>query len=241
MFDSRQVVVSVEHATNHVPSELGTLGLDGSWLLGHHAWDPGAARIGEEIARAFDVPLHLGHVSRLVTDLNRSSNHPRLCARDLRPEGVPVPANAALDRRARAERRDAWWRPWREGVEADLDRVVAEFGTVLHLSIHSFTGSFGSVRRTNALSWMYDPKHGAERALADRMDLRCREVGLTIRRNWPYSGLDDGFCMRMRAERSNESYLGFEIETNQDLVGDSAGADRIASELIAALRSEFGG
>ena len=233
------LVVSVEHATNYVPAELGTLGLEPAWLEGHHAWDPGAARIGRLIARHFGAPLHLGHVSRLVTDLNRSASHPRLCARDLRPEGIPVPANAELDRAARAARRERYWRPWRQAVERDLDRAVSGHGRVLHLSVHSFTGRFGDTVREQDFGLMYAPKHRVERALADRVAGRLAALGHASRRNWPYSGLDDGFCMRMRAERDWRCYVGFEIETNQDTVATAGGARHFANLLIEVLAPEF--
>lgn len=239
-FARGELVVSVEHATNRVPKELGTLGLEPHWLEGHHAWDPGAAIIGRAIAKHFGAPLHLGTVSRLVTDLNRSAPHPRLCARNLRPEGVPVPANEAMDRTARVDRRERYWRPWREAVERDLDAAVARHGHAFHLSIHSFTGSFGDTVRTQDFGLMYGPKHQVERELADRVDDRLAERGYTSRRNWPYSGLDDGFCMRMRAERDWSEYVGFEIETNQDTVGSAAGARRFAKVLIEVLEPEFG-
>ena len=74
--------------------------------------------------------------------------------------------------------------------------------------------------------------------MADRLALRLRAAGYRLRRNQPYSGLDDGFCMRTRAERRTSSYLGMEIEMNQRVVRRDAGCRQFARDLIAAFRAE---
>ena len=240
-FRRRSVVVSVEHASARVPRELGDLGLDPRWLRGHHAWDPGAATAGRLLAWAFDAPLHLGHVSRLVVDLNRSANHPRVVPRTLRPEDVAIPANAGLDRAGRRARLERYWRPWREAVEADMDAAVTRCGVVLHVSVHSFTPQIAPdvPPRDNDFALMYWPSLPHERALADRLAARLEAAGYRVRRNWPYAGHDDGFCMRMRHERDPEHYVGMEFEMNQRTCATPAGARRLALALRAALEPEI--
>ena len=172
----------------------------------------------------------------LVADLNRSAFHPHVVARRLRPEGLPIPANVDLDIRGRRERLDRYWRPWREAAEADLDRAVARDGSVLHLSIHSFTPRIRPdvPERTNDFALMYWPGRPGERALADRLHERLARSGYRVRRNWPYSGLEDGFCMRLRRERSGRAYVGMEIEMNQRTCASARGAREMAAALLAA-------
>ena len=232
-----QLVVSVEHASHAVPAALGNLGLPRNWLESHHGWDPGAPIVGRMVARAFGAPLHLGRWTRLVADLNRSSNHPRAVPRTT--GNRTIAANDRLDRAGRRERIARYWSPFRDAVEADLDRAVAAHGLAFHLSVHSFTDRFRGERRTNDFGLLYDPKWRVERALADRLHERLQGAGFSVRRNHPYSGLDDGFCRRMRAQRSQRSYIGMEIELNQKHVRRQDGARRLGAALVEALRPEF--
>lgn len=236
---SEQLVVSVEHASHAVPKGLGDLGLSPSFLRTHHGWDPGAAAVGRRLAKAFAAPLHLGRWTRLVADLNRSAHHRRVVPPDSGRQAIP--GNAALTRAAQRERLNRYWSPYREAVEADLDRVIATHGRVLHLSVHSFTPRLRGVERNCDIGLLYQPSHAAERAMADRWHLALAEAGYRVRRNYPYSGRDDGFCMRMRAERPLRTYLGMEIEMNQKCVRRPADLRRLGEAFLAALRAEFAG
>ena len=232
-----QLVVTVEHASPHVPPALVGLGLSDAFLSTHYGWDPGAAAVGRFVAWTFGAALHLGRWSRLVADLNRTDNHPRVIAADA--GGRPIPANADLSREERRARLDRYWMPYRSAVEADLDRVVARFGKVLHLSVHTFTQRLNGESRGNDFGLLYKPSHRAERAMAGRWDRRLTEQGFRVRRNYPYSGLDDGFCMRMRAERSARSYLGMEVEMNQKWVGRSPTLRHLAKALVEVIEREW--
>lgn len=216
-----------------------SLGVSDSWLQTHHGWDPGAARVGRYLARRFGVPLHLGRWSRLVADLNRSSNHPRVIPKTAGNRSIP--ANQDLPGAVRQQRIDGYWLPYRSAVEADLDRVVARHGRVLHISVHSFAPRLRDQVRTNHFGLLYAPARRLERAMADRWDGWLSAAGFRVRRNYPYSGLEDGFCMRMRAERRPRTYLGMEIEMSQRWVRHSAGARRFAEALAAVLGRECRG
>jgi predicted N-formylglutamate amidohydrolase len=233
-------VVSVEHASPAVPARLADLGLPARWFGTHHAWDPGAATVGRMIARAFSAPLHFGRWSRLVADLNRSSDHPRAVPGTLEPGGRCIPANAALDAAGRADRLARYWYPYRRAVEQDLDRVVGDAGSVLHVSVHSFVERLGGRERTNDFGLLYDPAHPGERRLADRLDRHLTRQGFRVRRNFPYTGREDGFCMRMRVERDWSRYLGMEIELNQRSARRPAGAKRLGEAIVAAFRAAGG-
>lgn len=238
-FDPGQVVVSVEHASNRVPAALGNLGLPRRWFESHHGWDPGAAAVARMVARAFGAPLHLARWSRLVADTNRSDFHPRVIPRAFSHGGRRIPANSDLDAAGRRRRLDRYWRPYREAVERDLDVAVDRHGRTLHVSVHSFVERLGGEERRNHFGLLYDPAHPAERALADRLDRRLTAEGFVVRRNYPYTGREDGFCMRMRAERSWDRYLGMEIELNQRQARREAGARRLGAALVRAFQEEI--
>jgi len=231
-----RAVVSVEHASSRVPKRLQHLGLPPAWLQTHHGWDLAAAVVGRLLARALGAPLHLGRWSRLVADVNRSACHPRVVPRTT--GGRRVPANHDLDPGDRRQRIARYWQPYRDAVEADLDRAVAAHGRVVHISIHSFVERLASRERRYETGLLYNPARRLERSMADRLARRLTAAGYRLRRNQPYSGLDDGFCMRMRAERRASSYLGMEIEMNQRMVRRDAGCRQFALALIATFRAE---
>ena len=233
-----QIVVSVEHASRRVPACLDKLGLPQKWFDSHHGWDPGAGAVGRMLSRAFSAPLHLGRWSRLVADLNRSSCHPRVIPPCFSHGGRRIPGNE-LSARERERRLHRYWWPWRRAVEADLDAAEQAHGLALHISIHSFVERLGGEERRNHFGLLYSPRHAHERALADRLDRRLSDMGYRVRRNYPYSGLDDGFCMRMRAEREPSRYIGMEIEMNQRQVRRPEGARRLGHALVAAFAAEL--
>ena len=230
-------VISVEHASNCVPKHLNQLGLPQKWFDSHHGWDPGAAIVGRMLAKAMDAPLHLGRWSRLVADLNRSFFHVRVIPPCFSHGGRRIPGNQ-LTREEREERLRRYWWPWRRAVERDLDDAIELHGRVVHISIHSFVERLGGEERHNQIGLLYAPRQSAERALADRLDARLTDAGYRVRRNYPYSGLDDGFCTRMRIERSEKTYLCMELELNQRWVRKPDGARRFGRALIAAFEPE---
>jgi predicted N-formylglutamate amidohydrolase len=64
-------VLVCDHASNRVPQQLGTLGLDAAQLADHIGWDPGAAEVARRLSTLLDAPLVLSGYSRLVIDCNR--------------------------------------------------------------------------------------------------------------------------------------------------------------------------
>ena len=55
--DGRSSAVLVcDHASNRVPRQLDTLGLDAVQLADHIGWDPGAADVARRLSILLDVP-----------------------------------------------------------------------------------------------------------------------------------------------------------------------------------------
>jgi predicted N-formylglutamate amidohydrolase len=124
-------------------------------------------------------------------------------------------------------------------VERDLDRATADPGLAFHISVHSFVERLGGEERRNHVGLLYGPDHPIERGLADRLHRRLQAAAFRVRRNYPYSGVDDGFCMRMRVEREVPTYLGMEIELNQRSLRRPDGARALGRALVAAFAPEF--
>lgn len=227
-----QLVVSCEHASPAVPVELHGLGLPAAVLRSHRGYDRGALPIAEALALAFALPLVRGQWSRLVADLNRSQDHPRVVARTV--DGRPVPGNARLSLAERQQRLHTFWQPYRAALRAAV-ALAARRGPVLHLAVHSFTPALGGVVRRNDLGLLFDPARPRERAVCTALRHRLVGHGLSARFNFPYFGNTDGATTWLRSQFGAARYCGIEVECNQRLVASPVGQRRVAQALVAAV------
>jgi len=227
------VVLVCEHAANHIPPDLGDLGVTADVLASHVAWDPGALAVARALSAALDAPLVAARVSRLVYDCNRAPDADS--AIPAVSEVHPIPGNAELpaaDRQARAER---FYAPFRDAVAACLDgRAKAGRPTVL-VTVHSFAPVFNGVARDVDIGILHD----SDARFADAMlQAAAGEALLTVRRNAPYSAAD-GVTHTLRTHAVPRGLLNVMIEIRNDLIADAgaqaAMARRLAGWIGAAL------
>lgn len=197
------VIISCEHASNAVPARWqGSFAHERAVLRTHRAWDPGAAPLATELARALRAPLHVGRITRLLVDLNRSLDNSGLYS-----EFTPTLAQRELVRR--------YWLPYRNAIRASVRKALTR-EAVLHLSIHSFTPVLQGKVRELDIGLLYDPARNHERGVVRRLQRQLAHAlpGMRIRLNKPYRGADDGCTTALRAE-FGVRYAGIEIELNQ--------------------------
>jgi predicted N-formylglutamate amidohydrolase len=229
----RRAIVTCEHATNRIPEGLGDLGLDPAVLDSHVAWDPGAATVATELAQRFGWPLQLGTVTRLVTDLNRSPHTPE--AVPVRAFGVEVPGNARLDAEGRATRIERYHRPYWEAAGSAVDRALAAGGTLLHVSVHSFTPVYEGRVRDVDLGVLLDPDHPLEGPLGRRLMEGLARSGLRVRLNEPWDGRGDGLTTALRGSRPTDRYLSVELELSHALLGQLERVARLFGDVLATV------
>jgi len=207
------IVLSCEHASEHVPDEWSAaLGADRRWLGTHRAFDPGAAELAKFLARRLRAPLQTASVSRLLVDPNRDEDH----------AGVFGPSTSTLKAPARERLLAQYHRPYRTAVRARLQTALKGLppgGRLLHLSVHSFTPRIRGITRPCELGIMYDPGRQEESRLAEqwRNDFAQRDRRLRVRRNYPYVGKSIYFQPHLRATLSDRRYLALQIEVSQKL------------------------
>ncbi|MFM9864870.1 MAG: N-formylglutamate amidohydrolase, partial [Micropepsaceae bacterium] len=126
-----------DHASNALPAEYGTLGLDPASFQRHIAYDIGAADVTRAMAQAFNAPAILGTYSRLLIDLNRGADDPTLVMK--LSDGAIIPGNAKADHAEVANRTRHFYRPYHDAIEAEIARARAQNITPVIISIHSFT------------------------------------------------------------------------------------------------------
>jgi predicted N-formylglutamate amidohydrolase len=226
-----QLIVTCEHAGNHVPAAYAERFARTHDLLdSHRAYDIGAKSVARRLARTHGGVLHVSKVTRLIVDLNRSPGHRRLFSW--------MTADMTAEGRARTIAR--YYTPYRSAVEADIERMLRRRGRVLHVSVHSFTSSLDGEVRNADLGLLYDPSRAHEKRMALRWrDLvRAADPSIRVRRNYPYTGVQDGFQPWLRRRFPTPRYTAIEIEMNQAVLADPVarrGFVRVVDASVGAL------
>jgi predicted N-formylglutamate amidohydrolase len=203
------IVISCEHASNAVPAKWRTAFRGTGVLKTHRAWDPGAAVLAHELADALKAPAFFGEVTRLLVDLNRSDNHRKVFS-EFTPHA------------ARNELLATYWHSYRNQVRRAIQRTL-KHGSMLHVSVHSFTPVLDGETRNADIGLLYDPARKLERdfCAAWRKQLRTALPTMRVRMNYPYRGTSDGCTTAMR-KLFGPRYAGMEIEINQSVCGGAA-------------------
>jgi predicted N-formylglutamate amidohydrolase len=200
--------VTCEHGGNEIPPEFRSLFKGHAELLQtHRGYDPGALELANAFARELQSPLHFTTISRLLIEQNRSLGHPQLFSK----------VTKGLDGPTKGQLIETYYAPYRARVIKLIEQAIRRQGTVLHLSVHSFTPVLdGDVRRAD-VGLLYDPGRSVEKRLADRWikSLRQHLAELVVRRNYPYRGTADGLTTWLRKRFGHSQYSGIELEINQ--------------------------
>ncbi|MCA8979748.1 MAG: N-formylglutamate amidohydrolase [Planctomycetes bacterium] len=221
------LVLSCEHGGNRLPARYRSVFWSAQAALeSHRGWDAGSLQLARQLARRLSAPLVSCATSRLLIDLNRSLNHPRLFSEWSRC--LPLAERERLIER--------WWYPHRDELAAWIGTL--EDAPVLHLSVHSFTPVLDGVERDVDVGLLYDPKRPRERDfVADFVDaLQERAPDLRVRRNQPYRGTSDGLTTAFRKRFRPTRYLGVELEVSQRFpLGPAAEWRRLRDDLCKSL------
>ena len=219
-------VISCDHASNHVPAEVGggSLGIAAEDMARHIAYDVGAAGVAERLGAALDAPVILGGFSRLVIDPNRGEDDPTLLMKLY--DGTIIPANRQADD-AEVERRLALFhRPYHAALAGLMTRPGARL-----LAIHSFTPR---LRGRPPRPWHVGVLSAHDRRLADPLlALLAAEPDLVVGDNEPYAGHLPGDSVDRHALAQGR--LNALIELRNDLIRDAAGQEYWAGRLARLL------
>ncbi|MBI3775248.1 MAG: N-formylglutamate amidohydrolase [Gammaproteobacteria bacterium] len=221
-------VLVCDHASNRVPRQLGSLGLNPAQLAEHIGWDPGAADVARRLAVHLDAPLVLSGYSRLIIDCNR-----QLGRADSIPQqsaGVPVPGNCGLASKEKELRRKVLFEPYHRAI-GNLLASRANRPTLL-LSIHSFTPVLAGIARP----WHLGISNGRDRRLAALLlSVLVHDVEIVVGDNQPYP-IDASVDYTLPVHAEARGLLNVMIELRQDGIATTAGAAVWAERLARAYR-----
>ncbi|MDF2116550.1 N-formylglutamate amidohydrolase [Roseiarcaceae bacterium H3SJ34-1] len=218
-----------DHASNALPKAYGSLGLPPEQFARHIAWDIGAADVTRALAAMFEAPAILSRFSRLLIDPNRGADDPTLVMRI--SDGALIPANAHIDDQEIARRTDLYWRPYREAVASELDRMTAHGTPPAIVSIHSFTPIWRGTPRPWQIGLLWDGDARLAQALMSELEA---QPDLTIGDNEPYDGALEGDTLYDLGTLRGIPHIL--VEVRQDLIATQAGAQAWAGRIALALR-----
>lgn len=226
--DSR-VVITCEHASNHIPAEYADLGLAADDIADHIGWDIGAAEITCLVARSLDAPAVLSGASRLLIDCNRGLDDQDLILPA--SDGVQIPGNQTVDEVERERRISRFYQPY----HATIDAVLARHDGALLLSIHSFTPALRAAQAGACRAFDVGVLFDDHDAPAHRLGTALTAAGLRVRYNEPYSALTGLiYSARSHGARYGRRYL--ELELNNGLLRTGASIESVGAQISAALK-----
>ncbi len=226
---SAELIVVCEHAANTIPTSLGTLGLSGTALSSHIAWDLGALAVSLELSKRFDAPLIATRYSRLVYDCNRAPDAPDALPES--SEACAVPGNRNLDETARSARFQEFYVPFRDALTSILDARSGHGRQPAIVTVHSFTPTFFGAARTVELGILHDEDARLADALLHRA---AATTGLRTERNAPY-GPADGTTHTLRVHALPRGLPNLMLEIKHDLIADDTARRRITTALARLL------
>jgi len=202
-----KLLLTCEHGGNQIPPAYEHL-FEGheTVLQTHKGYDIGALDLFNSMQAVADVSFY-SETSRLLVELNRSVNHPRLFSDYSRN----------LPDKEKAKILKEYYRPYRDKVEDMVHDLVSAGRRVLHVSVHSFTPELNGEERQADIGLLYDPKRKREQEFCRhwKAALLQQDKELNVRFNYPYLGIADGFTTYLRRKFKADQYVGVELEVNQ--------------------------
>lgn len=203
-----QLIITCEHAGNDVPEEFRHLFEGNPGVLEtHRGIDIGALELTNSISELLKKEPYLHTVTRLLVDLNRSTQSPTLFSEFTREQPLHI----------REKIFKKYYQPHRNKIEEKINQVIADGEQAIHVGVHTFTPIWENEEREVDVGFLFDPRSKAEQHFCYlwRHELNQRSSELRLKMNEPYRGTMDGFTTYLRRQFSGNDYLGMEIEVNQ--------------------------
>jgi predicted N-formylglutamate amidohydrolase len=226
------VLLVCDHASNAIPPGYGGLGLRREALERHIAYDIGAANLTRALSARLDAPAVLSTFSRLLIDPNRGADDPTLVMRY--SDGAIVPGNARIDPVEVDRRRECFWTPYRQRIEATIEAMLATGEPPALVSIHSFTRVWRGAARRWKVGVLWDRDDRIAKPLLQALHAEPDLGVLGVGDNEPYDGALAGDTID--AVATARGLANALIEIRQDLVEEPADAIAWAERFARLLK-----
>jgi predicted N-formylglutamate amidohydrolase len=213
-----RLVLLCDHASNRLPEEYGSLGLDPRQFERHIAYDIGAAALTRGLAGRLGATAVLSCFSRLLIDPNRGMDDPTLIMR--LSDGAVVPGNREVGDEERARRISRFHRPYHQAIAGTLADVRSQGHVPFLVSIHSFTPVWRGWERPWHAGILWDRDEHVARAMIRGF---LAQGDLVVGDNEPYHGALEGDTLNTHGTRAGLPHAL--IEVRQDLIAAKTGVD----------------
>ncbi|TXK36428.1 N-formylglutamate amidohydrolase [Pontibacter qinzhouensis] len=201
-----KILLTCEHGGNNIPPAFKNYFKEHEAILSsHEGYDIGALDVFRTLQEIADVSFH-SEDSRLLVELNRSRHHPKLFSAIT--QKLPDDEKNQLLKTI--------YYPYRDQVEQMVQDLVSAGRKVIHISVHTFTPVLkGKVRLTD-IGLLYNPQRPMEQEICKNWKAALLQDNpeWTVRYNYPYLGIADGFPTYLRRRFTNDQYAGIELEVN---------------------------
>ncbi|WP_297322532.1 N-formylglutamate amidohydrolase [uncultured Bartonella sp.] len=213
------IVLICDHASNNLPSQYGSLGLEHSQFKRHIAYDIGAAALTKALAERLNAPAVLSNFSRLLIDANRGKDDPTLIMQ--LSDGSVIPHNYPMDIGEKEKRIKDFYTPYDAAVGQLIENVSQQSGlSPLVISVHSFTPFWHGTPRPWHIGLLWD----SDRRVFDPLfDGLTNIHGILVGDNEPYDGALKGDTMYRHCTKNGIAHIL--IEVRQDLVATDEGVN----------------
>ena len=186
--------------------------------------------MAQDLSAVLRSPLDCSTASRLLVELHRPIGHPQLHCEAIRKAPTTVRETMLVQH----------YLPYRNRIGQMINDAIVKHGKrVIHISSHSFTPKLNGKTRKTDIGLLYDPARVQEKTFCKKWQAALKKLApqLTIHRNAPYTGYNDGQTTTLRHHFPEDAYLGIELEINQKHVIQTAQHWRSVREaVISALQ-----
>lgn len=220
------IVLLCDHASNSLPGEYGSLGLERSELERHIAYDIGAAALTKALAERLNAPAVLSNFSRLLIDPNRGEDDPTLVMQ--LSDGAIIPHNYPLTESEKEKRLQDFYKPYDDAIGRLIAGVTQQSGqSPLVISIHSFTPIWRGTPRCWHVGLLWD----SDRRVFDPLfDGLTKIKDIMVGDNEPYDGALKGDTMYRHCTKKGIAHIL--VEVRQDLIASKEGVDNWMGYLL---------
>jgi predicted N-formylglutamate amidohydrolase len=214
-----QILIIVDHASNHVSKEDNKLGLPNSFLNQHIAFDLGVKELSLDLSTRLKCKLIQGKYSRLLIDLNRDLDDPTII-----PEIVDkkiIPGNIGLSKSELRLRVKKIYNKYHN----EIDRTIKNEKVKVILSLHSFNPIFKNKKRLLEFGVLSNEDKNLSSIIFDQL----RSQNMNVGDNKPYKGNLIGDSMYRHGLRNKLPHAL--IEVRNDLLSNPIKIKRVSKLL----------
>jgi predicted N-formylglutamate amidohydrolase len=230
-YGSSSIILVCEHASNHIPLEMGNLGLSVADRNRHIAVDIGVAELSQIVSQAINAPLIFQNYSRLIIDCNRPLNSADLIP--VNSDHVIIPGNIDLSQQDRDVRINQIFHPFHRKINQVIKNNELNKTNSILVPIHSFTPVMNGASRP----WEFGILFGDDKELAFKLKelIKAENSKFSIGLNKPYRVTKETMYT-IPVHGDNNKIHSSMIEVRQDLLSSQAKILKIAALVIKILK-----